>query len=45
MWWAVSRIVLDLSSLKGGAPGRTRGLDFYAIDSFSDDFNGFNQLS
>lgn len=38
-------IVLDLSSLKGGAPGRTRGLDFYAIDSFSDDFNGFNQLS
>ncbi|KAE8098806.1 hypothetical protein FH972_016843 [Carpinus fangiana] len=37
-------IVMDLSSLKGGAPGRTRGLDFYAIDSFSDCLNGFNQL-
>ncbi|XP_059428147.1 guanylate kinase 1-like [Corylus avellana] len=37
-------IVMDLSSLKGGAPGRTRGLDFYAIDSFSDGLNGFNQL-
>ncbi|XP_057434412.1 guanylate kinase 2-like isoform X2 [Lotus japonicus] len=29
-------IMLDVSSLKGGAPGRTRGLDFRAIDSFSD---------
>ncbi|KAF5474121.1 hypothetical protein F2P56_006051, partial [Juglans regia] len=38
-------IVLDLSSLKGGAPGRTRGLDFYAIESFSNGLNGFNQLS
>ncbi|GMY14200.1 guanylate kinase 2-like [Fagus crenata] len=38
-------IVLDLSSLKGGAPGRTRGLNVYAIDSFSDGLNGFNQLS
>ncbi|KAJ6968119.1 guanylate kinase 2-like [Populus alba x Populus x berolinensis] len=27
-----SLIVLDVSSLKGGAPGRTRGLDVYAID-------------
>ncbi|KAG6638393.1 guanylate kinase 2-like isoform X3 [Carya illinoinensis] len=36
-------IVLDLSSLKGGAPGRTRGLDVYAIDSFSDGLSGFNQ--
>ncbi|XP_030453142.1 guanylate kinase 2-like isoform X1 [Syzygium oleosum] len=29
-------IVLDVSCLNGGAPGRTRGLDLYAIDSFSD---------
>lgn len=29
-------IVLDLSSLKGGAPARTRGLNVYAIDSFSE---------
>lgn len=36
-------IVLDVSSLKGGAPGRTRGLDVYAIDSFSDGLNGINQ--
>ncbi|KAI5583868.1 hypothetical protein BDE02_06G045200 [Populus trichocarpa] len=39
------RIVLDVSSLKGGAPGRTRGLDVYAIDSFSDGLNGINQTS
>ncbi|KAK2400601.1 guanylate kinase [Trifolium repens] len=26
------RIMLDVSSLKGGAPGRTRGLNFRAID-------------
>lgn len=38
-------IVLDLSTLKGGAPRRTRGLNVYAIDSFSDELNGFNQLS
>ncbi|XP_011020343.1 PREDICTED: guanylate kinase 2 [Populus euphratica] len=38
-------IVLDVSSLKGGAPGRTRGLDVYAIDSFSDGLNGINQPS
>lgn len=38
-------IVLDVSSLKGGAPGRTRGLDVYAIDSFSDGLNGINQTS
>lgn len=29
-------IVLDVSCLNGGAPGRTRGLDLNAIDSFSD---------
>ncbi|KAL9336316.1 hypothetical protein Peur_070804 [Populus x canadensis] len=40
-----SLIVLDVSSLKGGAPGRTRGLDVYATDSFSDDLNGINQPS
>ncbi|XP_020219161.1 guanylate kinase 2 isoform X2 [Cajanus cajan] len=28
-------IMLDVFSLKGGAPGRTRGLDFKVIDSFS----------
>ncbi|KAK7392881.1 hypothetical protein VNO78_21331 [Psophocarpus tetragonolobus] len=33
-------IMLDVSSLKGGAPGRTRGLDFQVMDSFSDSFNG-----
>ncbi|XP_011033313.1 PREDICTED: guanylate kinase 2-like isoform X2 [Populus euphratica] len=42
---ASKRIVLDVSSLKGGAPGRTRGLDVYATDSFSDDLNGINQPS
>ncbi|RDX69731.1 Guanylate kinase 2 [Mucuna pruriens] len=38
-------IMLDVSSLKGGAPGRTRGLNFQAIDSFSTGFNGIDQLS
>ncbi|XP_061353782.1 guanylate kinase 2-like [Gastrolobium bilobum] len=37
-------IMLDVSSLNGGAPGRTRGLDFQAIDSFSNGFNGMDQL-
>ncbi|MBA0587831.1 hypothetical protein Gorai_000952, partial [Gossypium raimondii] len=32
-------IALDVSSLKGGAPGRTRGLNVYALDSFSDGLN------
>ncbi|WCJ33487.1 guanylate kinase [Euphorbia peplus] len=40
-----SLIVLDVSLLKGGAPGRTRGLHVYAIDSFSDRLNGINELS
>ncbi|KAF8396155.1 hypothetical protein HHK36_017768 [Tetracentron sinense] len=31
-----SLIVLDVSSLKGGAPGRTRGLYMYALDPFAD---------
>ncbi|KAK8514686.1 hypothetical protein V6N13_103159 [Hibiscus sabdariffa] len=38
-------IVLDISLLKGGAPGRTRGLNVYAIDSFSDCLNGIHKLS
>ncbi|XP_022743288.1 guanylate kinase 2-like [Durio zibethinus] len=38
-------IVLDVSSLKGGFPGRTRGLNVYAIDSFSDSLNGTHKLS
>lgn len=38
-------IVLDVSSLKGGAPGRTRGLKMRAMDSFSDVVNGINQLT
>lgn len=37
--------MLDLSTLKGGAPGRMRGLNVYAIDSLTDELNGFNQLS
>nr|GEX82359.1 guanylate kinase 2-like [Tanacetum cinerariifolium] len=31
------KIVLDLSSIKGGAPGRTRGLHMYASDPHTDD--------
>ncbi|XP_050228971.1 guanylate kinase 2-like [Mercurialis annua] len=42
---AKSLIVLDVSALKGGAPARTRGLNVYAIDSFSDSLNGINELS
>ncbi|KAI4300771.1 hypothetical protein L6164_034107 [Bauhinia variegata] len=38
-------IMLDVSDLKGGAPGRTRGLNFHAIHSFSDCLNGMDQLS
>lgn len=38
-------MVLDVSSLKGGAPGRTRGLQVYTVDSFSDGLNGVNKLS
>lgn len=37
--------VLDVSSLKGGAPGRTRGLKLYGMDSFSNGINGTKQLS
>uniref|UniRef100_A0A5B6ZXM2 Guanylate kinase 1 n=1 Tax=Davidia involucrata TaxID=16924 RepID=A0A5B6ZXM2_DAVIN len=37
--------VLDVFSLKGGAPGRTRGLNLYAVDLFADGSNGIKQLS
>ncbi|XP_077212502.1 guanylate kinase 2-like isoform X2 [Tasmannia lanceolata] len=36
--------VLDVSSVKGGAPGRTRGLNMHAIGPFSDDLNGIKQI-
>ncbi|XP_020243950.1 guanylate kinase 1-like [Asparagus officinalis] len=35
---------LDVSSLKGGAPGRTRGLIISAINSSTDNINGIEQL-
>ncbi|XP_039024954.1 guanylate kinase 2-like [Hibiscus syriacus] len=38
-------IGLDVSLLKGGAPSRTRGLNVYTIDSFSDLLNGIHKLS
>lgn len=37
--------VLDVSSLKGGAPGRTRGLDLYSVYPFGAFTNGFGKLS
>ncbi|KNA07494.1 hypothetical protein SOVF_171200 [Spinacia oleracea] len=37
--------VLDVSSLKGGAPGRTRGLDLYSVYPFAAFTNGFGKLS
>ncbi|PON91714.1 Guanylate kinase [Trema orientale] len=37
--------VLDVSSLKGGAPGRTRGLNIYAMSPFLDGLNGIHELS
>ncbi|KAH0972041.1 hypothetical protein GBA52_024197 [Prunus armeniaca] len=39
---STNMIVLDVSSLKGGAPGRTRGLDIYTMDSFLDGLAGIN---
>ncbi|XP_071716193.1 guanylate kinase 1-like [Rutidosis leptorrhynchoides] len=36
---AHQKIVLDLSCIKGGAPGRTRGLSMYITDSNTDDGN------
>ncbi|XP_049392991.1 guanylate kinase 2 [Solanum stenotomum] len=37
--------VLDLSLLKGGAPGRTRGLNLFVTNPSTDRVNGDNQLS
>ena len=42
---AKNLIILDVSSLRGGAPGRTRGLNIHAIDLFSDGLNGIHELS
>ncbi|XP_043692390.1 guanylate kinase 2-like [Telopea speciosissima] len=39
-----SLFILDVSSIKGGAPGRTRGLNMYAIDPYADGLNGLKQL-
>lgn len=51
-WWTcifffhgLSRVVLDVSSMKAGAPGRTRGLKIKAVESFSEPMNGINHLS
>ncbi|KAM3320280.1 guanylate kinase 2 [Capsicum chacoense] len=40
-----NRYVLDLSLLKGGAPGRTRGLNLYVTNPTTDQLNVDNQLS
>ncbi|KAJ9548129.1 hypothetical protein OSB04_020672 [Centaurea solstitialis] len=39
---AEQSVVLDLSSMKGGAPGRTRGLNMYAFDPITKGANGCN---
>ncbi|KAJ4980072.1 hypothetical protein NE237_010852 [Protea cynaroides] len=39
-----SLFILDVSSIKGGAPGQTRGLNMYGIDPFADGLNGLKQL-
>ncbi|KAF8398380.1 hypothetical protein HHK36_017307 [Tetracentron sinense] len=36
--------VLDVSSLKGGAPGRTRGLNIYTLDPYADVVQGIKIL-
>lgn len=38
----LSRFVLDVSALKGGAPGRTRGLNLYALDTSA---NGVDEIN
>ncbi|KAG6413645.1 hypothetical protein SASPL_126359 [Salvia splendens] len=42
---ANNMFVLDLSSIKGGAPGRTRGLNFYAAGPSLTGTNGFKMAS
>ncbi|XP_065044475.1 guanylate kinase 1-like isoform X2 [Musa acuminata AAA Group] len=39
-----SLFMLDISSLKGGAPGRTRGLNVYTVESLRDGVNRIKQL-
>lgn len=39
------RYVLDLSLVKGGAPGRTRGLNLFVTNPSTDRVNDENQLS
>ncbi|URE08957.1 guanylate kinase [Musa troglodytarum] len=39
-----SFFMLDTSSLKGGAPGRTRGLNGYTVESLGDGVNRIKQL-
>ncbi|CAL9764212.1 unnamed protein product [Musa acuminata subsp. burmannicoides] len=39
-----SLFMLDISSLKGGAPGRTRGLNVYTVESLGDGVNRIKQL-
>lgn len=39
------RILLDVSSLKGGAPGLTRGLGIYEVDPCSEGLEVINKLS
>ncbi|KAM7500193.1 hypothetical protein LguiA_024607 [Lonicera macranthoides] len=36
--------VLEISSIKGGAPGRTRGLNIYSADHFADGVNGVKKF-
>ncbi|XP_057770319.1 guanylate kinase 2 [Salvia miltiorrhiza] len=42
---ASNMFVLDLSLIKGGAPGRTRGLNFYAAEPSMGGTNGFKMAS
>ncbi|KAL2923636.1 Guanylate kinase 2 [Bienertia sinuspersici] len=42
---SMNSFVLDVSSRKGGAPGRTRGLDLYPVYPFGGLANGFSKLS
>lgn len=39
------RFVLDLASIKGGAPARTRGLDIYAVEPALNGFIGTQMQS
>lgn len=40
-WLGCCRFVLDLGSIRGGAPGRTRGLRICAAEELSDSELGF----